>query len=210
LPPPLGRRPRRRPPPPEPRTRSRCPRGSSYAVATGSIGCRELGNNAVRAADLKNNDIRTREVRNGTLAGVDVRDDALTGTAVRELALQTVPSANTAHRADAADTAGRADHAESANVATNIAAPEGFHEIGAAGEPSFNPGCANTFSTRLQVGFYKDRERVIHLRAATPVPTPARPRSTSRPATGPRAARSTPTLACFWRRSMSRLSNGRR
>jgi hypothetical protein len=33
--------------------------------------------------------------------------------------------------------------------------------------------------------------------AATPVPTPARQRSTSRPSTGPRAARSTPRLACF-------------
>lgn len=101
-------------------------------------------------------------MRNGTLAGVDVRDDTLTGADVRESTLQTVPSANTAHRADAADTAGRADHAQSANIAV----PEGFHEIGAGGEPSVNPGCANTFSTQLQVGFYKDRERVVHLKGS--------------------------------------------
>ena len=136
-------------------------------------------------------------MRNGTLAGVDVRDDALTGADVGKSTLQTVPSANTAHRADAADTAGRADHAESANVATNIAAPEGFHEIGAAVEPSSTRAVRTPFPRSCRSAFARTTNASFTSTAATPVPTPARPRSTSRPSTGPRAARSTPRLACF-------------
>ena len=136
--------------------------GSSYAVATSSITSRQLKNNAIRSIDLKNNDIRGKDVRTGTLAGVDIKNDALTGADIRESSLQTVPSANTANRANAADTADRAD------LAANIAAPEGFHEIGATGEPGFNPGCANaSVSPLLQsVGFYKDREGVVHLKGS--------------------------------------------
>jgi hypothetical protein len=132
-------------------------------------------------------------VRNGTLAGVDVRDDALTGADVRESALQTVPSANTAHRADAADTAGHADHAESANVATNIAAPEGFHEIGAAGEPSFDPAntsprscrsastrTANASFTSGQLHLYQLRRARVQPPAPLQVPERRDPRPRSR------------------------------
>jgi hypothetical protein len=137
--------------------------GSSYAVATSSIGSRQLKNNAVRSTDLKHNDTRARDVRNGTLAGIDVRADALTGADVLESTLTTVPSASTAKRAHDADAAAHAAHAD---VATNIAAPEGFHEIGAPSEPAFNPGCTNdTANPAFQsVGFYKDCEDAVHFR----------------------------------------------
>lgn len=51
-----------------------------------------------------------------------------------------MPSASTAKSADDADTATHAAHSD---VATNIVAPEGFHEIGAPSEPAFNPGCTD-------------------------------------------------------------------
>ena len=48
-----------------------------------------------------------------------------------------------------------------------LAAPEGWHEVGAPGEPGFqnswhNAGFANTET----VAFYRDREGVVHLRGA--------------------------------------------
>ena len=51
--------------------------GTSYAVATGSIGSREIGNNSVRSKDLRNNDVRGKDVRNGTIGTLDVGDGAL-------------------------------------------------------------------------------------------------------------------------------------
>jgi hypothetical protein len=126
--------------------------GSSYAVAGGSIGSRQLKDNAVRSADLRNNDVRGKDVRNGTLTGADIRESTLRG----------VP---TASRAAAADHATRAD---AAGRADSIAAPEGFHAVGTPGEPPFNPGCQNNTGNPAfpPVGFYKDREGVVHLRGA--------------------------------------------
>jgi hypothetical protein len=88
--------------------------GSSYAVATGAIGSRELKNNAVRGVDLRNNDVRSVDVRNGTLTGAGVKADALTGADVRESTLRTVPSASTATTAAAAQRASRADTVDTA------------------------------------------------------------------------------------------------
>ncbi len=47
--------------------------GTSYAVATGSIGSREIKNNAVRSKDLRNNDVRSSDVKNGSLLGKDFK-----------------------------------------------------------------------------------------------------------------------------------------
>jgi hypothetical protein len=125
--------------------------GSSYAVATGSVGSRALRDDSVRSVDLRDNGIR----------GADVRKDTITGTDVIESTLGTVPSATTAVTATAAETAAHA------RVATDIAAPEDFHRIGAPGEPAFNPQCRSLpTSTYEPVGFYKDREGLVHLRGA--------------------------------------------
>jgi hypothetical protein len=145
--------------------------GSAYAVATGSIGTRELKDNDVRTVDLRNDDVRARDIRNGTLGGADVRDDALTGADIREATLDTVPAATTAsraavsERATRAGAADRAANAEHAELADRIAAPENFHAVGAPGEPPFGSGCVNLDdnSALPPVGFYKDREGVVHL-----------------------------------------------
>ena len=51
--------------------------GTSYAVATGSIGSREIGNNSDPEQGLRNNDVRGKDVRNGTIGTRDVADGGL-------------------------------------------------------------------------------------------------------------------------------------
>ena len=46
--------------------------GTSYAVATGSIGSREIKNNGVRGKDIRNNDVRGKDIRAGTIRSSDV------------------------------------------------------------------------------------------------------------------------------------------
>jgi hypothetical protein len=45
-----------------------------------------------------------------------------------------------------------------------LAAPEGFHEVGAAGEPAFQNSFNNSGGLSETVAFYKDREGVVHLK----------------------------------------------
>jgi len=47
--------------------------GTSYAIATGSIGSREIKNNSVGTKDLRNNGVRGRDVRNGSLLAADFK-----------------------------------------------------------------------------------------------------------------------------------------
>ena len=47
--------------------------GTSYAIATGSIGSREIENNSVGTKDLRNNGVRGRDVRNGSLLAADFK-----------------------------------------------------------------------------------------------------------------------------------------
>jgi hypothetical protein len=51
--------------------------GTSYALATGSIGSREIKNNSVRSKDIRNNAVRSRDIRNNDLTGCDVKDASL-------------------------------------------------------------------------------------------------------------------------------------
>jgi hypothetical protein len=45
-----------------------------------------------------------------------------------------------------------------------LAPPEGFHEVGAAGEPGFEHSWTNAGDANETVAFYKDREGVVHLK----------------------------------------------
>ena len=51
--------------------------GTSYGLATGSIGSTEIKNDSVRSKDLRNNDVRGQDIRNGTIGSPDVTDGAL-------------------------------------------------------------------------------------------------------------------------------------
>ena len=51
--------------------------GTSYGLATGSIGSREIKTNGVRSADIRNNDVRGKDIRNGTIRSRDVGNGGL-------------------------------------------------------------------------------------------------------------------------------------
>ena len=51
--------------------------GTSYAIATGSIGSREIADNGVRSKDIRNNDVRGTDIRKGTVRSSDVGDRSL-------------------------------------------------------------------------------------------------------------------------------------
>jgi hypothetical protein len=51
--------------------------GTSYGLATGTIGSREIEDGAVKSKDLRNEGVRGVDVRTGTLASSDVADASL-------------------------------------------------------------------------------------------------------------------------------------
>src|SRR3954469_19250728 len=62
--------------------------GTSYAIATGSIGSREI----------KDNSVRGKDIRNRTITSKDVRRNGLGGTSIRESRLGKVPRARRSDR----------------------------------------------------------------------------------------------------------------
>jgi hypothetical protein len=71
--------------------------GVSFAVATGSIGSREIKDGSVRGRDIKNSSLRGRDIRDGSLQGKeihtgtvqsrDIRDGSLRGVDVNDHSL---------------------------------------------------------------------------------------------------------------------------
>jgi hypothetical protein len=51
--------------------------GTSYGLATGSIGSREIKNNSVRSKDIRNNNVRGKDIRTGTIRSSDVGNGSL-------------------------------------------------------------------------------------------------------------------------------------
>jgi hypothetical protein len=127
--------------------------GTGYAalkLPKNSVGTKQLKNRAVRRAKLANQAVTGSKVANHSLTGVQV-DAATLGTV---------------HDAMHATNADRASSAEA------VAAPEGWHEVGAAAEPGFQNGWIDSPSTPSlpspeTVAFYKDREGVVHLKGQT-------------------------------------------
>jgi hypothetical protein len=62
--------------------------GTAWAVATNSIGTRQIKNNSVRSTDLRNGSLRSKDVLRGSLGG----------HAIKESALGKVPRAKSADR----------------------------------------------------------------------------------------------------------------
>ncbi len=89
--------------------------GTSYAIATGSIGTREIKNNSVTGRDVRNSSLTGADVRNSRLTGADILNDRLTGADVLESSLDKVPTAG------AADTANTANSANTATTANGLA-----------------------------------------------------------------------------------------
>jgi hypothetical protein len=116
--------------------------GASYAalkLPKNSVGTKQLKKNAVTTAKIKKEAVTAGKVKQGTL----------TGTQINASTLGTVPTAQTANRA---------------KTANGLAAPEPWHDVGAAGEPQFRHGCHNFGGIWPTVAFYKDAGGVVHLK----------------------------------------------
>jgi hypothetical protein len=130
----------------------------------------DIKNNVIRTNDIRNGNVTTKDVKNNNLRSIDIRNNTLTGNDINEGSLGQVPSANAANSANTANTA------TTATTANNIAPPEGFHQVGAAGEPPFLNGCTpHTLGVPgadvETPGFYKDREGRVHLKGVYACPT---------------------------------------
>jgi hypothetical protein len=150
--------------------------GGAYAAVAlpkNSVGSKQLKKNAITNAKIGKNAVTGAKVKNGSLTGADIK-------------LSTLPKVGSATNADNAAHAANADNATNATNATNavnatkatnadhatnadnIAAPENWHEVGTAGEPTFYPGASNRpdmAPVELEhASFYKDKEGVVHLK----------------------------------------------
>jgi hypothetical protein len=118
------------------------------------------GATAFAASTLSKNSVGTKQLKKSAVTGVKVKDRSLTGADVQASTLGKVPSAV---RADTAGISQTAMRAQTADVATNVAAPEAEHFVGAPGEPLFAIGWANNSPATGRAAFYMDREGVVHL-----------------------------------------------
>lgn len=57
--------------------------GTSYAVATNSIGSREIRNNSVTSRDARNNSLKGVDLRNGGIRSADLRDGGVLGVDIK-------------------------------------------------------------------------------------------------------------------------------
>jgi hypothetical protein len=107
-----------------------------------------LGKNSVGTKQLKSNAVTTAKIKKEAVTAGKIKKGTITGTQINLAKLGTVPAAETANA---------------------VAASENWHMVGASGEPSFQGGSSNyteaAFGAPLQqVGFYKDRTGVVHLK----------------------------------------------
>jgi hypothetical protein len=110
--------------------------GSAYAF--------HLGKNSVGSKQLKKNAVTTAKIKKEAVTAAKVKKGTLTGAQINASTLGTVPSAQ---------------------AASSLAPAEGWHVVGAPGEPGFEPGWeSRPIPVDPSVAFYKDHEGIVHLR----------------------------------------------
>ena len=107
-----------------------------------------LGSGAYAAIHLPKNSVGTKQLKKGSVTGVKVRNGSLTRA---DLKAGTVPSTSPGSN-------GHPSH-------------EGWHEVGAPGEPPFRNGWKITDSSSPTLAFYEDGEGVVHLRGTVTGPS---------------------------------------
>jgi hypothetical protein len=111
--------------------------GAAYAAS-------HLGKNSVGSKQLKKNSVTTAKIKKEAVTAAKVKKGTLTGTQINVSTLGTVPTAQTAN---------------------SIAPAEGWHEVGASGQPGFLNSWSNAPAAFVEsAAFYKDAGGVVHLR----------------------------------------------
>jgi hypothetical protein len=115
------------------------------------------GGVAFAATKLGKNSVGTKQIKNGAVTGAKIKKRTITGAQVNLAKLGTVPSANTA---------------ATAGTANALSPPEAIHLVGMPGQPGFEGGSVGYGEpgvTYQPVGFYKDKEGVVHLEGVVQV-----------------------------------------
>lgn len=119
--------------------------GAAYAAT-------KLPKNSVGTKQIKNSAVTAAKVKKGAITGAQIKSGSLTGTQVNAATLGTVPTAQNANIAQTANT---------------LAAPEAWHEVGTPDQPAFLNSWANQTALHSEpVGFYRDKEGIVHLKGA--------------------------------------------
>jgi hypothetical protein len=126
----------------------------------------DIRKNAVGSSEILTNGVASSELREDSVGKSELReegdpDGGLTGAHISESSLDKVPSAASA---DSATTATSATTADSAKLASDLAPPEAYREVGSPGNPDFQNGCTNIGGMSETAAFFKDRQGIVHLR----------------------------------------------
>jgi hypothetical protein len=120
--------------------------GMAYAagqLGKNTVGPKQLKKNAVTAAKIKKQAVTTAKLKNQAVTAAKVKNGTLTGTQINVSTLGTVPSAQQAN---------------------TLAAPEGWHEVGAPGQPGYENNWKQANPAAYNAAFFKDHEGIVHLR----------------------------------------------
>jgi hypothetical protein len=123
--------------------------GAAYAAShlgKNSVGSKQLKKNAVTTAKLKNGSVTGAKIKRGAITGKQIANGSLTGKQINSSTLGTVPTAQTAN---------------------TLGPSEGWHEVGAPGEPPFLNGWKDfpPSSPRIEtLAFYKDHGGIVHFK----------------------------------------------
>ncbi len=119
-----------------------------------------ISGGAAYAASLGKNSVGTKQIKNSAVTGIKIKKRTITG---KQINLAKLGMVRTANNANTATTAGTANTRSS---------PEAIHLVGMAGQPAFEGGSVGYGEpgvTLQPVGFYKDKEGIVHLEGVVKV-----------------------------------------
>jgi hypothetical protein len=116
-------------------------------IAMGGIG---YGAATIGTRDIQARAVTTPKLHVNAVKTKKIMDEAVTGAKVNESTLGQVPYARTA---------------------SELSAPEPYHEIGAPGEPAFQNGAENFGASFSTAAFFIDHEGVVHLKGTVTAST---------------------------------------